>query len=191
MLVDLGTGTGRMLELFAGDYGRGLGFDLNHSMLDYARGKLQAAGLVQANVRHGDLYEVPLADGAASAVIMHQVLHFLAEPAQSIREAARLLAPGGKLAIVDFAPHDVEFLRDTFAHERLGFPASLVTEWLTAAGLRVVKAHDLVPRADAGAGKLTVTLWLAERPGTAKASVGKAVAGKAAGTEARPQKVEA
>ncbi len=164
LMVDLGTGTGRILELFRSCYRRGLGFDVNHQMLDYARGKLQAAGIAQASVRHGDLYDVPLPDGAASAVIMHQVLHFLAEPAQSIREAARLLSPGGKLAIVDFAPHDMEFLRDTFAHERLGFPKALVAEWLTAAGMEVRATQDLVPRADAGSGKLTVTLWLAERP---------------------------
>ena len=160
-------------------------------MLDYARGKLQAAGLTQASVRHGDLYDVPLADGAANAVIMHQVLHFLAEPAQSIREAARLLGPGGKLAIIDFAPHDVEFLRDTFAHERLGFPKALVAEWLTAAGLDVRTAHDLVPRADAGAGKLTVTLWLAERPGAAETSAKQSIIAKSAGARLRAQKVEA
>ena len=164
LLVDLGTGTGRMLELFARNYRRGVGFDINQPMLDYARSKLQSAGLARAAVRHGDLYDVPLPDGAAHAVIMHQVLHFLAEPAQSIREAARLLAPGGRLAIVDFAPHDVEFLRDTFAHERLGFPRSLVAEWLTAAGLEVVSSDDLIPTADAGEDKLTVTLWLATRP---------------------------
>ena len=186
LLVDLGTGTGRMLELFAADYTRGLGFDLNHPMLDYARGKLQAAGLPHANVRHGDLYDVPLPGGAANAVIMHQVLHFLAEPAQSIREAARLLAPGGKLAIVDFAPHDMEFLRDTGAHERLGFPAALVGEWLAAAGLVVASVSDLVPTADAGAGKLTVTLWLAERPHAAQRP-----AVNVAGPHKRLQEVEA
>ena len=186
LLVDLGTGTGRMLELFATDYTRGLGFDLNHPMLDYARGKLQAAGLPHANVRHGDLYDVPLAGGAANAVIMHQVLHFLAEPAQSIREAARLLAPGGKLAIVDFAPHDMEFLRDTGAHERLGFPAALVGEWLAAAGLVVASVSDLIPTADAGAGKLTVTLWLAERPQAAQRP-----AVNVAGPNKRLQEVEA
>ena len=164
LLVDIGTGTGRMLELFHGQYARALGFDINHSMLDYARGKLQSAGLANASVRHGDLYNVPLPDGIAGAVIMHQVLHFLVEPQQAIREAARLLAPGGRLAIVDFSPHDVEFLRDTFAHERLGFTGAQVNEWMAAAGLSVIGSQDLVPKADAHAGKLTVTLWQGERP---------------------------
>ena len=191
LLVDLGTGTGRMLELFAADYRRGLGFDLNHPMLDYARGRLQAAGLSHASVRHGDLYDVPLPSGTAQAVIMHQVLHFLAEPAQSIREAARLLAPGGRLAIVDFAPHDMEFMRDAFAHERLGFASALVGEWLTAAGLGVVSANALVPTADAGAGKLTVTLWLAERPRTAPTPAGPGTTGMAAQPRLRLQPVEA
>ena len=165
LLVDLGTGTGRMLELFAGNYERGIGFDLNHSMLAYARGKLAAAGLGHASVRHGDLYHVALGDGTADAVVMHQVLHFLAEPAPSIREAARLIAPGGRLVIADFAPHSLEFLRETHAHERLGFAASQVEEWLTASGLADVTARDLVPTAAGDGEKLTVTLWTARRPG--------------------------
>lgn len=164
LLVDIGTGTGRVLELFHGQYARGIGFDINHSMLEYARSKLQVAGLANAGVRHGDLYDVPLPDGIAGAVIMHQVLHFLAEPQQAIREAARLLAPGGCLAIVDFAPHDMEFLRDTFAHERLGFPGAQVSEWMAAAGLSVTASQDLVPKAETQTSKLTVTLWRGERP---------------------------
>ena len=191
LLVDLGTGTGRMLELFSANYARGLGFDVNHQMLDYARGKLQAAGLATASVRHGDLYDVPLPDGRANAVIMHQVLHFLAEPAQSIREAARLLAPGGKLAVVDFAPHDVEFLRDTYAHERLGFPAALVAEWAVSAGLEVRTIQNLVPRADAGAGKLTVTLWLAERPRPSDAAIANIGGAEIRSNKIRSHKVEA
>ena len=181
LLVDIGTGTGRMLELFNGQYARAIGFDINHSMLDYARSKLQSAGLANASVRHGDLYDVPLPDGVAGAVIMHQVLHFLAEAQQAIREAARLLAPGGRLAIVDFAPHDMEFLRDTFAHERLGFPGPLVGEWMAAAGLQVAALQDLVPQAEAGTGKLTVTLWRGERP----------LIGQTRASKTRAQKVEA
>ena len=91
LLVDLGTGTGRMLELFAPRAARALGFDLSHDMLAYARMKLERAGLAHAQARHGDLYNVPLPDGAADAVILHQVLHFLDDPAAAIAEAARLL----------------------------------------------------------------------------------------------------
>ena len=90
-------------------------------MLAYARMKLERAGLSHAQVRHGDLYNVPLPDGAADAVVLHQVLHFLDDPAAAIAEASRLLAPGGKLLVVDFAPHELEFLREQSAHRRLGF----------------------------------------------------------------------
>jgi ArsR family transcriptional regulator len=169
-LVDLGTGTGRCLELFAGKYGRGLGLDMNHSMLAYARGKLDAAGLSNTQVRHGDIYHLALGDGAADAVVMHQVLHFLSEPAQAIREAARILAPGGHLLIVDFAPHDLEFLRESFAHERLGFPSAMVAEWLGDSGLELVSVRDLKPSASANGDKLTVTLWLARRAAASRES---------------------
>ena len=92
-------------------------------MLAYARAKLERAGLAHAQVRQGDIYDLPLADRAADAVVMHQVLHFLSDPQRAVREAARVLAPGGRLLIVDFAPHELEFLREQFAHERLGFAA--------------------------------------------------------------------
>ena len=163
LFVDLGTGTGRILELFAGCYERGLGFDLNQSMLTYARSKLAAAGLTRAQVRHGDIYNLALADGAASVVTMHQVLHFLSDPRAAVIEAARVLAPGGQLLIVDFAPHTLEFLRESEAHDRLGFSNAAVGQWLADAGLEARTVHELRPPADQS-DKLTVTLWLAERP---------------------------
>lgn len=166
LFVDLGTGTGRILELFAKFYERGLGFDLNQAMLTYARSKLSAAGLTEAQVRHGDIYNLALADRSASVVTMHQVLHFLSDPRRAVIEAARVLAPGGRLLIVDFAPHTLEFLRETQAHDRLGFSDTLVSQWLSDAGLRVSAVTNLNAGAgsDASAQKLTVTLWLAERP---------------------------
>lgn len=164
LLVDLGTGTGRMLELLAGNAERAVGFDINNTMLAYARSRLEQLGIREATVRHGDLYEVALPDGAADAVIVHQVLHFLTEPSQAIRECARILAPGGRLIIIDFAPHDMEFLRETFAHERLGFPKALMAQWLQEAGLELVGARDLVPAGRDGEGKLTVSVWNAVRP---------------------------
>jgi ubiquinone/menaquinone biosynthesis C-methylase UbiE/DNA-binding transcriptional ArsR family regulator len=166
LFVDLGTGTGRSLELFADTYQRGIGLDINHTMLAYARGKLDAADLNRAQVRHGDLYHLGLADGSADAVVMHQVLHFLSEPAQAVREAARILAPGGRLLIVDFAPHELEFLRQSYAHERLGFPATTISEWLTDSGLEAPIVQELKPPAGAEGDKLTVTLWLAQRAGS-------------------------
>ncbi|HUJ37228.1 MAG TPA: metalloregulator ArsR/SmtB family transcription factor [Hyphomicrobium sp.] len=167
LLVDLGTGTGRTLELFAGRYERGLGFDLNQAMLAYARSKLARAGIARAQVRHGDIYALALPDGVADAVVMHQVLHFLAQPALAIREAARVLTPGGKLLIVDFAPHELEFLREEHAHERLGFAPGQVAQWIKDAGLNPVEHRDLAPEKKSGSEKLTVSLWLAERPAAA------------------------
>jgi ubiquinone/menaquinone biosynthesis C-methylase UbiE len=165
LLVDLGTGTGRILELFGGRAARALGFDLNHAMLAYARMKLERAGLSHAQVRHGDLYNVPLPDGAADAVVLHQVLHFLDDPAAAIAEASRLLAPGGKLLVVDFAPHELEFLREQSAHRRLGFARDQLGRVLEGAGLKLGRFRELKP--EPSGGKLTVSLWLGQKPAIA------------------------
>ena len=165
LLVDLGTGTGRILELFGPRAARTLGFDLNHDMLAYARMKLERAGLAQGQVRHGDLYNVPLPDEAADAVVLHQVLHFLDDPAAAVTEAARVLAPGGKLLVVDFAPHELEFLREQSAHRRLGFARDQMGRMLEGAGLKLERFRELSP--GPAQGKLTVSLWLGLKPVTA------------------------
>jgi ubiquinone/menaquinone biosynthesis C-methylase UbiE/DNA-binding transcriptional ArsR family regulator len=162
LLVDLGTGTGRILELFAPRADRALGFDLNTAMLNYARMKLERAGLSHAQVRHGDLHDVPLSDGAADAVVLHQVLHFLDDPAAAITEAARLLAPGGKLLVVDFAPHELEFLREQSAHRRLGFARDQLGRLFERSGVRLERFREL--KSAPSAGKLTVSLWLGVKP---------------------------
>lgn len=169
MLVDLGTGTGRMLEVLAGRYARGLGLDVNQSMLAYARSKLKTSGLDHAEVRHGDIYNVALPDGAADGVIIHQVLHYLSEPAHAIREAARVLAPGGRLVIVDFAPHEIESLRESHAHERLGFEAEHVTAWMKEAGIEGVEVRTLEPEKHDDRQQLTVSLWLGHKPAATEA----------------------
>jgi ubiquinone/menaquinone biosynthesis C-methylase UbiE len=168
LLVDLGTGTGRILELFAPRATRALGFDLSRDMLGYARMKLECAGLTHAQARHGDLYNTPVPDGAADAVILHQVLHFLDDPASAIAEAARLLKPGGKLLVVDFAPHELEFLREQSAHRRLGFAPEQVKRWLKDAGVMVERQRNLSPAASVGPKKLTVSLWLGLKPAGAR-----------------------
>lgn len=161
--LDLGTGTGRMLELLRGRYKRGLGIDLSPAMLAYARAKLERSGIAHAHVRQGDIYDLPLHDQSASALLMHQVLHFMSDPQRAVREAARVLAPGGRLLIVDFAPHAIEFLREQFAHERLGFARDQVGHWLAECGLELIDTRDLVPAAGSAA-QLTVSMWLAGRP---------------------------
>jgi ubiquinone/menaquinone biosynthesis C-methylase UbiE len=160
-LLDLGTGTGRMLELFAGDIERGLGLDLSLDMLALARARLDRAGLKHCAVRQGDIYDLALPRDSFDVVIVHQVLHFLDDSARALREAARVLRPGGRLLVIDFAPHDLEFLRDEHAHLRLGFAAETVTQWLEVAGLDLVRQETLAPGPE---GKIAVSLWLARDP---------------------------
>lgn len=173
LFVDLGTGTGRTLELFGNRYQRGLGLDVNQAMLAYAEGTIARAHLSNAQVRHGDIYHLALPDRCADAVVVHQVLHYLPEPGLALREAGRVLSPGGKLLIVDFAPHDHEFLREEHAHKRLGFSDQQIDQWLSDAGLHVTRSQQLAPPPGDRDG-LTVTLWLAERAAEAKAAAKQA-----------------
>ena len=120
-LLDLGTGTGRILEMFGTDLERGLGIDLSLDMLLLARARIERAGLRHCSVRQGDIYDLAVPAGSFDVVIIHQVLHFLDDGGRAIREAARVLAPGGRLLVVDFAPHDLEFLREEHAHRQARF----------------------------------------------------------------------
>jgi demethylmenaquinone methyltransferase/2-methoxy-6-polyprenyl-1,4-benzoquinol methylase/ArsR family transcriptional regulator len=162
-LLDLGAGTGRMLELFAPLADRAIGVDLSSAMLAVARGRLEETGTRNAQLRQGDIYALPIERNSCDLAIMHQVLHYLDDPARALREAARVLAPGGRLLIVDFAPHDQEILRERHAHRRLGFAAKEIEELLAQAGLETILRRDLAPAAREGA-KLTVSLWLARDP---------------------------
>ena len=163
MLVDLGTGTGRMLQAFAGRYEQALGIDTNKEMLGYARSKLDGLASVAVQVRQGDLYNLSINDEAADFVVMHQVLHYLTDPPAALIEANRILSNDGLLLIVDFAPHDLEFLQHDYAHHRLGFSDVLMRQWLKDAGLAVTEQINLEPLGDDDE-QLTVSMWTAARP---------------------------
>ena len=158
-MLDLGTGTGRLLEMFSPLYRRGIGIDMSREMLTVARANLEKAGVNNAQVRQGDIYAPPVERDAFDLVTMHQVLHYLDEPQTAIREAARTLRPAGRLLIVDFASHGLEFLREEHAHVRLGFTDKQIAEWFAEAGLDLEDTQQFEPRAGADPA-LTIKLWL-------------------------------
>jgi len=151
-LVDIGTGTGRMIELFGPRASQAIGIDRSSDMLRLARVKLEAAGIA-SSLRQGDMYALPIPDNAADSVLIHQVLHYAHSPAAAISEAARVLARGGTLLVVDFAAHEREELRVSDAHIRLGFDDESMRGWFDAAGLELDAIRHLK------GGELTVTLW--------------------------------
>lgn len=156
-LLDVGTGTGRMLELLADRCDRALGIDASAAMLAVARANLARAGIGNVRLAQDDVYALSLPRDQFDLVVIHQVLHYLDDPARAVAEAARTIAPNGRMLIVDFAPHALEDLRTAAEHRRLGIARAEMADWLRAAGLRTVEVTDL-----AGAHTLTVTLWLAE-----------------------------
>ena len=151
-LVDVGTGTGRMIELFGPRASQAIGIDRSSDMLRVARVKLEAAGIA-SSLRQGDMYALPLGDQSADTIVIHQVLHYAHSPAAAIAEAARVLASGGTLLVVDFAAHECEELRERDAHIRLGFDDEVMAGWFASAGLEVDEIRHLE------GGELTVTLW--------------------------------
>jgi len=161
-MLDIGTGTAAMLKLFAPFYARGVGVDVNREMLAIARDGLEKAGITHALVRQGDIAALPVELAGFDLVVIHQVLHFLDYPALAIREAARVLQPDGRLVIVDFSAHNLEFLRNQYAHQRLGFTDTQIRNWLREAELEFVTREEFVPGKDRENG-LTVQLWMAHK----------------------------
>jgi ArsR family transcriptional regulator len=157
LLLDLGTGTGRMLELLAPRYRRGIGIDMSREMLAVARAKLAAAGVAHAQVRLGDISNLDPALGRADLVILHQVLHYFDDPGRLLAQVRRALKPGGEVLIVDFAPHDLEFLRSHHAHRRLGFSEAHMGTWARGAELAVADLQSFPNTGDEEG--LTVCLW--------------------------------
>jgi ArsR family transcriptional regulator len=176
-LIDLGTGTGRMLEVLAPRAERAIGIDMSHEMLAIARANLERAGLANAQIRYGNILRLdPGALGLvpqADTVVLHHVLHFFEHPVEVVSQAARLLAPGGRMLIADFAPHGLEHLREQHAHRRLGFADGEVQGWADVAGLTMAAMRELPP-SEAGDGRLTVKIWLLEKPKGALRRAGEA-----------------
>lgn len=158
--IDLGAGAGRMLLLLGVHAERSVGLDLSQQMLNIARAETGRAGLANCELRHGDILDTRLPTGCADLVTVHQVLHYLTDPAAAVAEAARLTAPGGRLIVVDFAPHGLEYLRESHQHRRLGFSDEEVAGWLAASGLEPQPSVSLLPSQPGG---LTVKIWTGAR----------------------------
>ncbi len=156
-LLDIGTGTGRMAELFAARAERIVALDKSLEMLRIARAKLQHLPADQVELVQGDFADLPFGSQQFDTVVLHQVLHFAQDPAIALAEAARVIRPGGRIAIVDFAAHEREELRERHAHARLGFSDRQLANLLREAGF-----EPREPVALEG-GELVVKIWIGER----------------------------
>ena len=161
-VLDIGTGTGRMIELFAPEADRFVALDNNIEMLRLARAKLAAMNTISSSkveIMLGDFNALPLANDSFDTILFHQVLHYAQHPERVISEAARVLAPGGRLMIVDFAAHDHEELRTIHAHARLGFTDQAIEQAFAANAIYM--AHQVV----LDAGPLAVKIWMGQKQG--------------------------
>jgi ubiquinone/menaquinone biosynthesis C-methylase UbiE len=158
-LVDIGTGTGRMAMLFGPQARQVTALDRSPDMLRLARAKLPDDAGEHYRLLLGDFNALPLDDGGADTVILHQVLHYAQAPDHALAEAARIMAEGGRLLVADFAPHEHEELRTRDAHARLGFSDEQMAQWFAAAGLQAERTEALPGT------PLTIKLWLARRVG--------------------------
>ena len=153
-ILDIGTGTGRILEIVSNRARRAVGIDLSHEMLNLARANLEKKNLRNCRVQYADMYRLPMADQSVDAVTVHQVLHFAAQPEKVVAEVARVLRPGGLAVVIDFAPHGRDDMRAEHQHLWLGFHDADIARWANEAGLDNTRTVPL-----AGS-ELTVCLWL-------------------------------
>ncbi|MCZ6605090.1 MAG: metalloregulator ArsR/SmtB family transcription factor [Alphaproteobacteria bacterium] len=151
--LDIGTGTGRMLVLLGDRARTGIGLDASREMLAVARVNLANAERHNCTVRQGDMYDLPWSAPSFDAATLHMVLHYAGNPQAVVKEAARVLRPGGTLLIADFAPHAVEMLRTEEAHQRMGFATAEIRRWMKEAGLTPAAAEELP------GDPLTVMIW--------------------------------
>ncbi len=155
--LDIGTGTGRMLELFAEQIDRGIGIDLSSEMLAIARTQLESERFMHVQIRKGDMYNMPIDDASMDVATLHLVLHYSLEPGAVIAEAVRTLKPGGRLIIIDFASHSEEHLRTEHKHQRLGFSDREIEQAMRNNGMQPGPTESLV------GDPLTVKLWQGAR----------------------------
>ncbi|MDG1708574.1 MAG: metalloregulator ArsR/SmtB family transcription factor [Emcibacteraceae bacterium] len=156
-LLDVGTGTGRMLELFSQETTSGVGIDLSRDMLAIARSHLEQKSINHMQVRQGDMYDLALSDKTMDLVIFHQVLHFADDPLAAIKETARILRKNGRVIIIDFLPHKIEDLREEHAHRRLGFSENEVQDWCAVTGLEL-KSTEIMKGSE-----LDIAIWVATK----------------------------
>jgi len=159
-IIDIGTGTGRMIELLANRSDRIVGLDTNAAMLRVARATLDSANIHRAELRHADLFAPPVQPEQFDLVIVHQVLHYLDDPDRAIHAISRLATTGGSIAIIDLMAHDSETLRSEHAHRRLGFDDQQIAHWCLAAGLDITHRHVA---SEPNSGRLDVGIWLAQK----------------------------
>ena len=163
-LLDIGTGTGRLLEVLAPKVEQAVGIEQSREMLALARANLTRAGIDNADIRQGDMYALPVDSDSFDVVTIHHVLHYADDPAAALAEAARVVRPGGVVLVVDFSPHDLVELKREHAHVHLGFAANQVQGWLRRAGL-----HPLEPIHFPGR-RLMTGIWRGERDVPERAS---------------------
>jgi len=162
-MLDIGTGTASMIKLFAPIVNRAIGIDNNHAMLAVARANLEQHNIAHAQLRVGEAASLPFEARSFDLITLHQILHFLENPQTAIEEAARVLRQGGRLILVDFAPHAYEFLAEQHAHVRLGFSDAAIERWLQKSALTLDDVQNIAPPPAEQDKKLTVKIWIGRK----------------------------